>query len=198
MVITDHGMGSKGSSVLARLADPVIAGNDQTAPVLAALELDGMYRSGRVPSPTLLFYALGDFALVRPTGSVIIARNHKDPIVFQRERQPDSSRMIGIEQIDHRSGVADRNVLGPSTQELYEIGTFLNHLQGTPGFATVLGALDDQVDLACISPLPGLAKSEQMTIGRLDHGRNPVNPVPILTRLEYSLRLESGQRERNE
>ena len=101
--------------------------------------------------------------------------------------------MIGIEQIDDRSRVADRDVLGPSTQELYEIGTFLNDLESTPGFATVLGPLDDQIDLACVPPLPSLAKSEQMSIGRFDHGGNPVNAVPVLTRLEYGLPLEGRE-----
>ena len=101
--------------------------------------------------------------------------------------------MIGIEQVDHRSRVADRDILGPTTENLHEIGTFLNDPESTPGFAPVLGPLENQIDLACVPPLPGLAKSEQMTVRSLYHGGNPVNPVPILTRLEYGLPLQDGE-----
>ena len=71
--------------------------------------------------------------------------------------------MIGIEP-NHRSRVADRYVLGPSTENLYEIGTFLNDE------ALDLPPSSDRLrtkSISLASPLPGLAKASRSPLAAL-------------------------------
>ena len=110
----------------------MVGGNDQAAAVGSLLQLNRMNRSGRVPAPTLAFHRRGDFATRRPTGTVVITADHKDAIVFDRKWQPDSTRVLRVEVVDHGCGITNGDLSLRIFQQRAVVVAFLHDLQLAP------------------------------------------------------------------
>src|SRR5207249_6223172 len=138
---------------------------------------DACAGSGRIPGPDGLFHVAGDLNRLAPGSAVVGAL-----------RDPNSAAAFARAVDDHGLGVAAQVVrhqkpndaglpIDDGTWVAAGVGTVVpNDLRAAPGFAAVVAAFDEKIDVAGVAAavLASLAESEQDAVLRGDERRNAV------------------------
>jgi hypothetical protein len=93
--------------------------------------------------------------------------------------------------VDDGGGIADGDV-GAVGVEFFEVVALLDDLERAPGFAAVLRAFLDEVDLGGVSARAGFAESEEVAVGGLDDGGDAEVVVALFAPFEDGDSREGG------